>query len=65
MAKFKGETSARWLSYDSVVQDLAIKTCSADWRQPNWKPEFDEKLAIRHHKMTIALAMPQRKNHGL
>ena len=50
---------------DNHARFFSKKMCESNWRKSSWKPEFNEKIAIRHHKMTIALAMPQRKNHGL
>jgi hypothetical protein len=52
-------------NYPRDIEYRAKIACESNWRKDDWKPDFDEQLAIRHHRMTIALAMPQRKNHGL
>lgn len=46
--------------WDSLAENAARQICSSEWRKPDWKPKFDEEMSIRHHKMTIALAMPDR-----
>jgi hypothetical protein len=35
--------------------------CEQQRKSLESKPEFNLRLAIRHHRMTIALAMPQRE----
>jgi hypothetical protein len=61
--KFPFSNSTQWI--DFTVERLARERCERFSRQPDFKRPYDEKLAIRHHRMTIALALPERKNHGL
>jgi hypothetical protein len=50
---------------DYWIESNARSRCETEVEFKNNPPKFDEKISIRHHRMTIALAMPQRKNHGL
>jgi hypothetical protein len=49
---------------DTFTEQHAKDRCEAVFRQSEFRPDFNEKLAIRHHRMTIALAMPQRGKNG-
>lgn len=45
---------------DGVIKSLSKQLCEADCRQEGFKSSFNKQVSIRHHKMTIALAMPDR-----
>lgn len=46
---------------DNTVERMSKKLCEAKCRKEDFTPYYNERLAIRHHKMTIALALPDRK----
>jgi hypothetical protein len=50
------------ISSDEMVCDwyVANRVRTQGEREKDFKPEFDRKLSIRHHKMTLALAMPDK-----
>ncbi len=45
------------MACDWYVENRARHQCE---REKDFKPEYNQKLSIRHHKMTIALAMTDR-----
>lgn len=52
----------KWPHYiaDYVAENMARQLCEAKCRQEDFKPFYNKEISIRHHKMTIALAMPDR-----
>ncbi len=57
--KFKGSISETSLS-DYYASKYAEMLCETELKFRNNPPKFNEELSIRHHRMTIALAMPDK-----